>query len=176
MPICQKCNQNFPNRKFIDGKERLLHNRKYCLECSPLFSRKFTGPKTQLDENGNKILVKGILRKYNCKICNKEFYNKNAAHECPTCRNKKVRNKRKEYALEYKGGCCCKCGYNKCHKALTFHHINPEEKDMTLSANWEKSFDRVKKELDKCILLCANCHAELHADLWNIGSLEIKTK
>lgn len=57
-----------------------------------------------------------------------------------------------------------KCGYNKCEAALQFHHRNPEEKSFGIAAKGEaRSWVKTVKELDKCDLLCANCHAELHA-------------
>ena len=66
--------------------------------------------------------------------------------------------------MEYKGSKCEKCGYNKCSEALEFHHKNPEEKDFNLSdRNLILDWQEIKKELDKCILVCANCHREIHA-------------
>ncbi len=62
-------------------------------------------------------------------------------------------------AIEYGGGECQICGYKKSIRALTFHHKKSGEKDFGLS-------ERV--ELDKCILLCANCHAEVHDGLINV--------
>lgn len=64
-------------------------------------------------------------------------------------------------AVEYKGGKCVICGYNKCVRSLQFHHVDPSKKDFSLSQvtrQWEK----VKSELDKCIIVCANCHGEIH--------------
>ena len=66
--------------------------------------------------------------------------------------------------IEYKGGRCQICGYNRCINALEFHHLNPQEKDFTISGG-TKSFDSLKPEVDKCILVCANCHREIHAGL-----------
>ncbi len=75
---------------------------------------------------------------------------------------KKYRKKVKERLVEYKGGKCEICGYDKCIDALEFHHLDPKEKDFTLSSSNVLSFDRMKKEVDKCILVCANCHREIH--------------
>ena len=73
-------------------------------------------------------------------------------------------------AIEYKGSKCCVCGYNKYFGALQFHHTNPQEKEFSLSKKGlTRSWDKIKIELDKCILVCANCHAEIHA-----GIIEIK--
>ena len=58
---------------------------------------------------------------------------------------------------------CAICGYNKCDAALEFHHVNPENKKFSLGArNTEYLSNRVIEELNKCILLCANCHREVH--------------
>lgn len=73
------------------------------------------------------------------------------------------RKKLREMARDYKGGQCATCGYNKCQRALSFHHLNPKEKDFDLSSRGlTRSWERIKKEIDKCILLCANCHMEVH--------------
>lgn len=74
--------------------------------------------------------------------------------------------KTKAKAVVYKGGKCQVCGYNRCMRALTFHHINPEEKSFGISGG-TKSFEKLKSELDKCILVCQNCHAEIHEGLIN---------
>ena len=71
------------------------------------------------------------------------------------------RKRTKQKFVEYLGGKCCRCGYGKCIESLQFHHKNPDEKDFTISGkSW--SFEKLKKEVDKCILLCANCHIEIH--------------
>ena len=72
---------------------------------------------------------------------------------------------RKVKAVEYKGGKCEKCGYNKYPDVLEFHHLDPSQKE----ANWSKmrlwGEKRLLTELDKCVLLCANCHRETHYEL-----------
>jgi len=73
------------------------------------------------------------------------------------------RRKLKLRAVEYKGGKCILCGYNKCVAALVFHHLDDAEKDFQVGSNL-RSWERVKAEADKCILVCANCHAEIHAE------------
>lgn len=87
-------------------------------------------------------------------------------HRCKKCAVEAVtkrRRKLKLMAIEYKGGCCSNCGYSKCSDALQFHHLDPTKKNFGISAaGYSNSWDKMKKELDKCILLCANCHAELH--------------
>lgn len=68
----------------------------------------------------------------------------------------------KEKAIKYKGGECSCCGYNKYYGALEFHHVNPEEKDADWGILKKKSWDKITKELDKCVLVCSNCHREIH--------------
>ena len=64
--------------------------------------------------------------------------------------------------------CEC-CGYNNCIEALDFHHLNPKEKDFSISdRNIKLDWDSIKKELDKCILICSNCHREIHAGVRTI--------
>lgn len=74
----------------------------------------------------------------------------------------KRRKKLKLMAIAYKGGKCINCTYDKCVDALEFHHTNPTEKDFAFTKGYSTSWDKMKKELDKCILLCANCHREEH--------------
>ena len=73
----------------------------------------------------------------------------------------------KQRLIDYKGGKYQICGYNRCINALEFHHINPKEKDFTISGG-TKSFNTLKLEVDKCILVCSNCHREIHAGLIQI--------
>lgn len=79
---------------------------------------------------------------------------------------KRRRKKLREMAREYKGGKCAICGYNKCQRALSFHHRDPDQKDFGISARGlTRSWEKIKAEIDKCILLCANCHMEVHDGL-----------
>ena len=78
----------------------------------------------------------------------------------------KRRKKIKILAIAYKGGKCQFCGYNRCAGALEFHHLDPKLKDFGLGANGlTRSWKRTQKELDKCVLICSNCHKEIHAGL-----------
>lgn len=84
---------------------------------------------------------------------------------CKSCDSKRAVDRarlNKQLALEYKGGCCSVCGYNKNPAALSFHHVDPKEKDLNFPKMKFWCFDRIKKELDKCVLVCLNCHAEIH--------------
>jgi predicted DNA-binding protein YlxM (UPF0122 family) len=78
---------------------------------------------------------------------------------------KNFRQKLKDKAINYKGNCCEKCGYNRCNSALEFHHLDPNEKDFGIGSYSVLLWEKIKLELDKCIMVCANCHREIHYDL-----------
>jgi len=78
----------------------------------------------------------------------------------------KRRKKLKAMAIEYKGGKCMICGYNKYVGAMDFHHLDERSKKFDLSTKGlTRSWDKTKTEVDKCMLVCANCHREIHAGL-----------
>jgi DNA-binding CsgD family transcriptional regulator len=77
----------------------------------------------------------------------------------------RVKNRRqlhKKMAVDYKGGKCERCGYDKCIWALSFHHKDPSQKDFIISQYSTFKWEKIQKELDKCMLLCNNCHSEEH--------------
>ena len=79
--------------------------------------------------------------------------------------NQKLRGlKRKYEAVLARGGKCERCGYDKNIAALDFHHINPDEKEFQIDMRHfsNHSLEKLQAELDKCILLCANCHRIEH--------------
>jgi hypothetical protein len=100
-----------------------------------------------------------------CKHCSKSFQDKARPNGtvCGSCRVSKRRWKSKIELVEKLGGKCNNCGYDKHPGALHFHHINPKKKEYELNSNNLLSKNRFK-ELDKCILLCANCHSIEHAN------------
>ena len=81
------------------------------------------------------------------------------------------RRKNKSIYLEYSGGKCIKCGYNKCPASLVFHHRNRDEKSFSIGnaskkVNSISELDnRISDEIDKCDLLCQNCHCVEHSDI-----------
>lgn len=105
----------------------------------------------------------------------KQFYQKrgkpNSSSYCKDCTRLQTLERVRDFKIkmiEYKGGKCERCDYNKYIGALEFHHLDPTKKDFNLSSVKTKSFDdTIKKELDKCILVCSNCHKEIHSLLWS---------
>lgn len=78
----------------------------------------------------------------------------------------KRRKKIRLMAVKYKGGKCELCGYGKCLQALDFHHLDHKQKNFGISLDGlTRSWEKVRRELDNCIMLCANCHREVHAGM-----------
>lgn len=91
----------------------------------------------------------------------------------------KWRKRAKKRLIEYKGGRCEKCGYDKkMSNVYDFHHIDPNEKEFGIAEGGTiRSLAKMKKEVDKCMLLCSNCHREIHQienDNTFIGTLKRK--
>ena len=85
---------------------------------------------------------------------------------CRECHRKRISRKagkQKLQAIEYKGGKCSICGYNEFPSAMDFHHLDPKVKEFSLQRARYRPFEEIKEELDKCILVCARCHREIHA-------------
>lgn len=86
--------------------------------------------------------------------------------ECKTCANVAVRD---NYASMLNRlvpkWACVKCGYDKCQAALEFHHVESQDKDFTVAQRYSVSFEKLRTEIEKCILVCANCHREIHAGI-----------
>lgn len=68
------------------------------------------------------------------------------------------------------GGKCANCGYDRCNEALDVHHLKPEEKEFAIANAYNSSWETLSNELRDCVLLCANCHRELHQDMIQINS------
>lgn len=145
MKTCLKCNDQFPIWVIVDGKKRNLKNRKFCLTCSP-FQAHNTSDLTN-------------------------FTKPQTAYESL----KKFRQSKKQKAIIYKGGKCVICGYHKCVRNLSFHHLDPKEKEFNISQKSSWGFEKLKTELDKCILVCANCHGEIHDGLVGVEGFEPTT-
>lgn len=114
------------------------------------------------------------MKKEECRICrfhgNTVFsLRADGRWRCKRCVVEAVNKRRrliKLKAIEYKGGSCSICGYSRCASSLVFHHVDSSEKDFNIGKKGEtRSWNRVVKELDKCVLVCQNCHGEIHSGL-----------
>lgn len=166
MPECKGCGKKFSRRVIIEDKERILSNRVYCFECSPFGSKD--------------IFQKRILNtlcdkdKLTCTICGKTYkYTRHGStyKKCASCCVNRTKETKKLKMIVHKGGKCAKCGYEKCKKVLCFHHIDKNKKRFNLSGAHCRCWEEIEKELKNCVLLCMNCHGELHDSLWNLNDI-----
>ena len=154
--------------------EAIKSTKKYCsTECQNAMRRQKYAEREKAPKD---ITYKGLEK--TCPICGKSFSPKTSMANqricCYDCMPDGVQLTRGAFLAkikEVRGGKCVRCGYNKCFKALEFHHIDPSKKDFTISNDHFKLLEAIK-ETEKCILICSNCHKELHDDMWNIEDLE----
>ena len=140
---------------------------------------------SRLCKNGGKVqyfsgeekplrAIRAIKRKINhgilCKCGETQqdhFYRVTGYHnECKKCFNKRVlarHNAAKLRGVEFLGSKCVACGFNKWVCSLEFHHVDPSQKDPRSVSMRSWTWERMKEELKKCILLCSNCHRAVHA-------------
>ena len=109
-----------------------------------------------------------------CLLCGKKFIPKTGAanqrlccYECMPDGTQLGRSDFLNLLRQKRGGKCERCGYNTYLGALEFHHLNPSKKDFTVGDRDFKLKDCIE-ESKKCVMICANCHREVHAGLWNI--------
>lgn len=116
-----------------------------------------------------------------CKICEKKLEGKQSLYCSLKCKNsahqsyshQKIRGlKRKIEIVQQFGGKCSLCGYNKNLSALTFHHKDPEKKNFKLDVRSlsNRKMDKIENELKQCILVCHNCHSEIHHPQHDLAS------
>lgn len=132
-------------REYVVLKEQGL---KRCKTCNEIKS---------LDEEFHSS---GITRKPDCKKCHNLIW-----------RERKLQRIRKvveECGKEFK---CEHCGWNNHPIGLDFHHTDPTKKDFTIASRWTISEENLKKEVEKCIILCCLCHRLYHAGLIKLGGL-----
>ena len=98
-----------------------------------------------------------------CKLCDKKFQDPKNRSRCGSCNTKIRRFRTKAAAIKCLGKKCTQCGWQGNQAALQFHHINSNKKDFIIGNVANKSWDTIKTELKKCILLCANCHIITHS-------------
>jgi len=114
------------------------------------------------------------VKKCSWHLCDNPLSGRQRRFCSPQCKNKyyvaKRRKALKEWAVAYKGGKCVLCGYDRCLEALSFHHLGGKDFGLAYKG-YTKSWEKVREELDKCILVCQNCHMEIHAGLHEVAAL-----
>lgn len=129
----------FSSHKSIQDKKKvpIIDGKKECAKCYQILTI----------DNFN-IKPSGAFTSY-CKKCNHEV-------------KYSILKRRKIEILNIFGNKCSICGYDKCKAALEFHHTNPNEKEFSLSNAKTTNLDKLMLEMNKCILVCSNCHKEIH--------------
>lgn len=117
------------------------------------------------------MMAKSNCRRFTlCIVCNKTLTGKQRVYCSKLCKNKvaaipaqlKRKRSRKLAIVELRGGKCDHCGYNRNHAALAFHHLSDKEFSLNFKFLANRTMEAVLKELEKCQLLCMNCHHSLH--------------
>jgi len=142
------CSRSCKDKNRSKDKTKVrLSKKKYCYICGILVPP---------EQHNTKTLV-----------CSKECLNK----------KKQIRYKNKKInSVKLLGNKCKFCGYNTCIDAFDFHHVNPTNKDTDIGQLLNCSWERIKKELEKCILLCCVCHREEHHRWKQLGINSEKQK
>jgi hypothetical protein len=146
----------------VDDIKKLINEKKNYSQIGRILGVHRTTVARICKEN-NIVLIKEKNTK--CSICDKSLgENKKNNTKCKGCVTRLRRLRIKIKSVEYLGGKCVKCGYDKHLAALTFHHKEPDKKEFNISySKHSKSWTELKEELDKCVILCSNCHHIEHS-------------
>lgn len=190
--ICRNCQVNKPINHYHK------HNGKYRLDCKICFrlaeKQRRVNRLMLIDvEHANKVLKhqEEILNRGECPINNawcfecKSYKHKDkfSPHnflkngKCTECSSKyDIQRSRllKLKCIDYLGGKCSRCGLVGHYSIYDFHHIDYREKEFNWNVGRKKSFENLIQELNKCSLLCRNCHQTIHTKLNNDGTLNVE--
>lgn len=194
---CENCKKETENPKYCSKScAAIVNNRTIkkrqpqgeCFDCGSIIrkSRKYCNKCWSIQKHipkNNKSKNPRINLSLNCTVCNTVKTNENTKinskgridSRCYQCISELANLRHRAFktkCVNYKGGKCEKCGYDKCIDSLQFHHKNPENK---LFAICTKNFynQEVENELNKCAILCANCHFEEHSSVDNSDVREV---
>lgn len=146
---CRGCTKHGSTRLKAQQQRHFLAKtgRKKCTKCGEI------KPLTEFDSLGKDSNIRQVY----CK-------------ECTTAISVKFTKEKKNRALFHYGSRACdRCGYDTYEGALDFHHRDPSEKEFGIAG---VPTSKLAEEVDKCVLLCANCHRELHGGVWKLEELE----
>lgn len=157
---CAKCDAPIPLSTKVNGKFHNLQRRKHCLTCVPLnngrgrwFGFVPKAPTVRAEEKRARM-----RKKYEAR--------RTELGRCPVAT---VRIARKLTLQTLLGARCQLCGYDRCRRTLHFHHVDPAEKGFDLKiTSFQMQLGTLLAEARKCILICANCHGELHDGLVDV--------
>jgi len=149
------CGNSIPTRIKVDGKYRILKNRVQCLTCIPFgtssYSKRFSPEERKLKNAAKQ----------------RKHYRKHVEIH-GVGRPGKIKRSRKTEMVQALGGACMQCGYSRCMRNITFHHV--KDKEFVLAErSFQYSWKKLIPEISKCVLLCHNCHGEVHAGLIDVS-------
>lgn len=178
MKKCNLCGIEFKTHVHINGKYRNFGNRKYCLTCSPFGEGnriKLHTPKSKEHNNTKCEICSAYLKGNAVKFCSKTCKSKSYAGTTETNNYAYQQGRaltRKLAFIKLLGGACYCCGYKKNLAALHFHHQDSKTKKFSIDSRAlsNTSLKRLEEEMEKCELLCANCHAEKHYPYMNLDT------
>lgn len=157
---CSICKKRKPVYLFTKNSSKKDGLGCYCKKCQNEYN------KQRYPKNREKFLQRTNIYYKSHKKERQEYYKKHTQYYQ---KNKKIRYlKNRKILINLKINGCAICGYNKCVNALNFHHTNPKDKEFYINA-YTITKKNIVEELNKCILLCSNCHDEIHfrgKELW----------
>lgn len=178
---CFHCNQETTNPKFCTQSCAAKHNNKLnpkrqpqgkCKRCSATINTNKSYcskecrdlSRVPRQRTKNKLCpLCGVTKDETNSFAPKGTYYQSYCRDCNAKKSAKRARVFKQKCVDYKGGCCETCGYNKCVAALDFHHKDPTQKDFSIAQQKGRVLtDTIKAEIDKCSILCSNCHREEH--------------
>ena len=156
---CSKCQQYLPLDRFGVMRSNRFGLKCWCKACRKKYQEANSSAiseRHRMRYRNNRDSVLAINHRW--RLANKEQIRDHSHQRLAG---------RKAKCVELAGGVCQRCGYDEFNTALCFHHVDPQEKDCLPSkAIYNGSLLRARMELDKCVLLCRNCHQALHAGSW----------
>lgn len=184
---CASCDTVKPLSEFRSDKSRKDGLYVSCKECQTSRNkerqRQYQARKRQRSKPASEkrnLHEQGLKR---CRSCNEikqleEFHktsNNRKKPDCKECANARWNAQKAghvdQIVHELFGGWECQvCGYDRCRRSFDFHHRGTEAKDFNIASRYTPSYDVLKQEISKCVLLCANCHREVHGGFITLGN------
>lgn len=165
MKQCKVCGIELNKSTISSGNFRYGRKRVLCDLCAK-------------NKHGKSVISKAVefnveLEVVVCSVCGKKYEyhhvarGSNRRNMCGSCIRKHRIDIKIGAARAIKGGMCQICGYNKCQSALDFHHVDPGAKVLDAQRMKQVSWVKIKEEMKKVVLVCSNCHREIHAGLFD---------